>query len=228
MNTNAVARHYGSLTPEERFRLVVAAGARGDEAEQARLANAGGRVTLSLQDHAPYALAFGELSLISFIDLLETAADYLDAIHQADDAEMIGGGEPAEEREDGGADDAGTEDAGEAAAERAASTVAGQLLCLALAKGFTLKATADGWRLFCERMSVPPFAAWQGLPGFDRLRRALTLAEADAFVPEDFLRWLNEIRPAGAPELTEVPLTLERVADETARMFRARVAWWGG
>jgi hypothetical protein len=128
------------LTPQERFQLILAAGARGDEAEQARLANAGGRVRLSLQDHAPYALAFGELNLISFIDLLENAADYLDAIHQADDAEMIGGGEPAEEREDGGAGDTGTEDAGEAAAERAAPTVAGQLLCLALAKGFTLKA----------------------------------------------------------------------------------------
>ena len=31
MNANAVAKHYGSLTPEERFSLILAAGARGDE-----------------------------------------------------------------------------------------------------------------------------------------------------------------------------------------------------
>jgi len=31
MNANAVAKHYGILTPEERFRLILAASGRGDE-----------------------------------------------------------------------------------------------------------------------------------------------------------------------------------------------------
>ncbi len=42
MNANAVARHYALLTPEERFQLILAAGARGDDAEQDRLIRAGG------------------------------------------------------------------------------------------------------------------------------------------------------------------------------------------
>jgi hypothetical protein len=82
--------------------------------------------------------------------------------------------------------------------------------------------------LFCARLSVPPFALMEGLPGFDRLRRALALTERAAFVPAGFLRWLNEARPAGAAEMTEVPLTAEAVADEVERLFRDRAAWWGG
>ena len=37
MNLNTLSKNYTSLTPEERFRLLLAAGARGDEAEHDRL-----------------------------------------------------------------------------------------------------------------------------------------------------------------------------------------------
>ena len=47
--------------------------------------NAGGRITLSMPDHAPYAHAFDELALLIFIELLEEAAGYLDAFARADD-----------------------------------------------------------------------------------------------------------------------------------------------
>jgi hypothetical protein len=87
---------------------------------------------------------------------------------------------------------------------------------------------SDGWKLFCERSSLPPFLLWQCLPAFDRLQRYLSLAEKVAFAAERFLRWLNAVRPAGEPELTEVPLTVERVADATAKVFHARVEWWSG
>jgi hypothetical protein len=36
-------------------------------------------------------------------------------------------------------------------------------LDIALAAGFVLRAKADGWKLFCERLTVPPFALWEGL-----------------------------------------------------------------
>lgn len=74
MNVNALARNYGRLTAEERFRLILAAGGRGDEAERDRLAQAGGRLTLSVPDHAPYGHAFEELVLLTYIELLEEAA----------------------------------------------------------------------------------------------------------------------------------------------------------
>jgi hypothetical protein len=54
------------LAPEERFRLILAAGARGDEAERDRLRHSGERITLRMEDHAPWAHAFDELAMIEF------------------------------------------------------------------------------------------------------------------------------------------------------------------
>jgi hypothetical protein len=89
MNANAIAKHYGRLKPEERFRLILAAGARGDEAEQDRLAAAGQRLTLSMYDHEPFGHAFDEVALSTFLELLEAAADYLDALTWADEEEYL-------------------------------------------------------------------------------------------------------------------------------------------
>ena len=81
MKANAIARNYGCLTPEERFRLILAAGGRGDEAERERLMKAGGRITLVMSDHAPFAHAFAEIALLVFIELLDAASSYLEASH---------------------------------------------------------------------------------------------------------------------------------------------------
>jgi hypothetical protein len=234
MNANALARHYASLTPEERFRLVLAASARGDEPERGRLVNAGQRLTLTMSDHAPYGQAFFDLALLTFIELLEAAAHYNDALDRADSASDVPGGQDdeEEERHEGqqGDDDEAAKEAGGEPAEggRPKRPVWERTLDLALAAGFVLRTKADGWKLFCEGMNAPPFWLWEGLPGFDRLRRALALTEQAAFVPEGFLRWLNDVRPAGKPELLEVPFTAEGVADTTATMFEKCAAWWGG
>jgi hypothetical protein len=100
-------------------------------------------------------------------------------------------------------------------------------LDIAFAAGYMLRTKANGWKLFCERLNVPPFLLWEEFPGFDRVQRALALAEKAAFVPEGFLVWLNRVRPKGEPELTAVPLTVEGVADETEKAYRHRVQWWG-
>jgi hypothetical protein len=236
MTANALAKNYGSLTPEERFRLILAARGRGDEAERDRLVNAGQRITLSMQDHAPYAHAFDELALLIFIELLEESARYFDAWKWADDDhESIDGedneeeeGDEAEEGADAKADaDLAADDGGERPAWQ-------RSLDLALAAGFVLKTKAGGWKRFCERLNVLPFRLWEGLPGFDRLQRALALAEGSdsfpgaAFTPEGMLSWLNAVRPAGELEHTEIPLTVERMADSLTKTFRESVVWWGG
>jgi hypothetical protein len=229
MNTNPLARHDGSLTREERFRLIVAAAARGDQAERQRLVNAGRRITLSMPDHAPLGHAFHELALLVFIELLEEAARYLEALDHADDAEEAfgeedeGEGSPPEDEPDVTDE---TEPAGDDAGNR---PVWQRSLDLALAAGFMLRTKADAWKLFCERMSVPPFVGWEGLPGFDRLQRALKVAEKAAFVPEGMVRWLNAIRPQGAPGATpEGLISAQESADGLEKLFRESVASWGG
>jgi hypothetical protein len=53
--------------------------------------------------------------------------------------------------------------------ERSIST---RMLNLYLAQGFILKTKIAGWKMFCERLSIPPFALWQILPGFERFQWA--------------------------------------------------------
>jgi hypothetical protein len=233
MNSSAIARHYDNLTPEERFRLIVAAGVRGDEAEQERLARAGGSLTFTVQDHAPYSHAFNELALLIFIELQEDAARYLDANARAHDDRDIfdDGGEEGEETDSGDppaqkpADDPTADPSDDDHGEPPRWQ---RLLNLAFAAGYVLKTRAAGWKLFCERLTFPPFRFWERLPGYGRLRRALDVAEKVAFTPEGFLRWMNDVRPEGEAELTRVPITAEGVADATATLFRERVEWWGG
>ena len=235
VNANAVGKHYSLLTPEERFRLIVAAGARGDHAEQGRLVNAGERIALSSRDHAPFAHAFAELELHTFIELLEECANYHDAFDRSDDAELRHEAEDdpeddaTEAEDEGGVGEDG--DAGdlEATADADEKSYWERFLDIAMASGFGLKVKADGWKLFCERMNIPPFALWECLPGFDRLQRALALAEKAAFVPEGMIRWLKSIRPEGKTEPTvEMLVTAKDVADGLEKMFRDHVEWWGG
>jgi len=217
MKAPPLAKNYKCLTPEERFRLILAATGRGDGAERDRLIRAGGRTTLSMSDHAPYVEAFNSLAMHVFIDLLEEAARYHDAFDRLDSAEREDDDddEVKPEGEPGSKADEDSEDDTDGA-----WAVWHRYFDLALASGYMLRAKAESWKLFCERLSVPPFLLWDKLPGFDRLQRALTLAEKAAFVPEGFLRWMNRIRPAADPELTKVPLTADGLANATEETFQ--------
>jgi hypothetical protein len=233
MNPNTIVKNYAALTPKERFLLIAAAAERGDEAERDRLVQAGKRVSYSLADHWPYGHAFDELATMAFLELLEEVARYNDA--WACDRQTPGpDDEPGDGAEAEGIEDkeAADEPGGEADADSAEDEAERppwlRTLDLALAAGYVLRTKADGWKLFCERLNIPPFLFWQMLPGFDRLRRALQLADTAAFIAEGFLRWLNSIRPPGAATLPEPPLTVEAVADGHAKFFRSRVEWWGG
>src|SRR5437667_8713220 len=96
MNTDGLSRHYDTLSPEERFRLILAASGRNDEAERDRLVNAAPRITLSFHDHWPYSQAFDELALLVYIELLAEAAHYCHSLAHAHDARDIFGDDDEE------------------------------------------------------------------------------------------------------------------------------------
>jgi hypothetical protein len=225
MKASPLAKNYSLLTPEERFRLILAASGRGDEAERDRLAHAGERIRLSMPDHAPFAQAFNDLSLMTFMELLEEAASYQQAFAITDNL----GADQAEKESDDGVEETGAPaDEGLAQGDANEEPACFRFLDVALAAGYMLRTKANGWKLFCERLNVPPFLLWEVLPGFKRVQRALELTEKAAFVPEGFLRWLKRVRPKGEPEFTVVPLTAEGVAEANAEAYRQRVQWWGG
>ena len=213
MKAHPLAKDYGYLTPEERFRLILAASQRGDDAERERLVQAGGRLTFSMPDYAPYAHAFEQLHLRTFLELREEATDYMEALARVNKA-----GDETE----GQADESG---AAELADDHGDDRLQ-QSLDLAFAAGFLLQAKADGWKRFCEQMQVPPLLQWEGLPGFNRLKRALALAEEFAFDSERFLRWLNGLLSISAQELAGA--SAAEVAAEYEEAFRRCVRWWGG
>jgi hypothetical protein len=223
MKAPPLANKYDSLTAEERFRLILAASGRGDKTERDRLKNAGAQITLSMADHSPYAHAFDEVAMLIYIELLNEAASYKEFLCSPNDA-------------CNDSDDEGTEDEDAAPEDTKAKSDDSleqedpdfiRTLDLALAIGYLLQTKANGWKLFCERLNVPPFLHWEILPGFDRLQHTLAIAEKAAFVPEGFLRWLNRRRPKGMPELTTVPITAEGIATEIAEAYRQRARWWG-
>jgi hypothetical protein len=216
MKAPTLAKNYSLLTPEERYCLMLAASARGDETERDRLIQASGHITWSLRDYAPFANALTRLDMIVFLDLLEEAARYHDAF---DDLHRVEPDDEDEEESDG--------EVNEEELERDWALWE-RYFDLALASGYVLRAKAEGWKLFCEKLNIPPFLLWEMLPGFDRLQRALALAEKAAFTSEGFLRWLNRVRPRGKAELKEVPLTAEAVAHELEGAYRERVQWWDG
>jgi hypothetical protein len=222
MKAPPLAKNYSRLTAEERFRLIMAAAGRRDEAERDRLIRAGGRITLSLPDHAPYARAFNALALHVFMDLLEEAARYHDAFNWLNAVESKDG-DDAEEKPEGEQDLEADEESENHRDDD--WPVWKEYLDLILASGYVLRVKAEAWKLFCKKWSIPPFLFWEKLPGFDRLQRALSLAQKAAFVPEGFLRWLNGIRPDGKAELTEIPLTPDGLAKALEEVFQELVQW---
>jgi len=215
MNTKTLANLYSQLSVEERCRLIVAAGDRGDQAEQKRLSNASKRITFSNVDYWPFAQALQEFAVLTFLDLADEAALYREAIERWHDAKTTGSARfPTRKRK---------------------RTFEEQAFEAFLAQGFVLRTKAAGWKLFCARMNISPFCFWKILPGFTRVQRELKIVEGTpdwpgaAYTPRGMTLWMNRNRPAGQPEVTEAKMrTAERIADAIDAGFRERVAWWGG
>jgi hypothetical protein len=233
MNTKTLTDLYSQLTPEERFRLLMAADARGDEAERGRLVNDCQRITLSMWAHAPYARAFEELNYVNYIDLLDQAAEFLDAHTRAENALRVGDAKTPKKRktkattpnEESAAKD--SEDDGVKSPQWVRSSE------LVYVIGFFFKLNLAGWKRFCARWNVAPIVLWdrRSYPGLDRLRNTWALANAGLAysAAADVVRWLNTVRPAGDPELTEANImTAEWIADHHEAQFHALVRVWGG
>lgn len=220
-------KQYKHLSPEERFRLILAASGRGDTGERERLVQAGERISLSMADHAPWSQAFSEICLLHYIELLDEAGRYMEMFARSDQDEEDDVDVDQTERWA----DTTVEELTVEMNEDDREPVGGfneQFLRIALASGFVLRTKTEGWQLFCERLHLPPFLLWETLPGYQRFRAALKLAQHAAFTEEGFLKWMNESRPAGEPEITRSPILAAGVADASEHVYRERSHYWRG
>jgi hypothetical protein len=176
MNTNGLAKLYDRLTPKERLPLILAASARGDEAERDRLSRSAPRVGFWLPDY--HGLGEGMLlaSLFHLLELLDVAALYWQT-----------GGILAEwEQFSEGEEDAPTKKL--------------RRTNRAFAYVFTTK--LEGWRRFCSEFKADPEVLMNGLPGYDTVKRTEEAARIMACTPEEANAFMREKGGETAKALT--------------------------
>jgi hypothetical protein len=167
MNTNGLAKLYDRLKPEERLPLMLAASARGDEAERDRLARSAPREGYWVPDFHGLAEALLLASMLHLLRLLDLAALYW----------QMGG---LLEQWEAFAD----EDDDHPPPRRLRATVG------MFAYVFTAK--LDGWRRFCAGRQLDPEALMNDLPGYDTVKRTEEAARIMACTPEEAAAWLRE------------------------------------
>jgi hypothetical protein len=248
MNTRTLANHYEVLTAEERFRLIVAAGVRGDDAEQKRLISASGWRSFRQRDYMPFSEAFEELANVVYMAATDALAEFVEAEGRYTYAEELDTDEEFDAHEPTGAEDIADDDRADDEPnavtadhsddqddERPERSLWQRFLDLWLATGFMLKTMVAGWELFCNRRQLPPFALWELLPGYERLCHYQTLIEGipdlpgPAFAAEGIVRFLNDIRPTDEPLVVQADIiSPECVADGLDELFNSLVKRHGG
>ena len=223
---------YSYLSPEERFRLILAASSRGDFAETDRLSAAGKRIEFRVPDHAPWALAFTELAMIAFMELVELASKHREALRDWLDVSRSLEQKKPSGRRATTSKPKGLPDHDELSEDKKCEL---KLLGASFGMGYVLKSKIDGWKLFCEQMNVPAFSLWELLPGYERLAKAMDEVDETktefpaAFGAEHMLAFLRNHRPEGLPEPTKDRLiSAEACANELRQLFRDGVKRHGG
>ncbi len=192
MNTDALAKQYDKLTPQERFPLILAAVARDDEAEQNRLTKSAPRSCYSLPDYFAVGDTFLSLSKFHFMLVLDLAAKYFEAFASV-------GPNRKQWRRDLDSDWYGV-----------------------MLSGYAFKTYLAGWHKFCAGLKVDPEVLWRLLPGFETVLRAERASEANpqtglpgaAFTAEGVGRYLARTT-AKDPEAEVDEATLKKFSPVT-------------
>ena len=82
-----LARRYNLLTGEERFRLAMAANDRADTSEAERLVRSANTRTITWSDHVPYAEAFFEVMVLTYLDVVVGLAGMNESLLDPDRAD---------------------------------------------------------------------------------------------------------------------------------------------
>jgi hypothetical protein len=163
MKVDCLAKLYDRLTPRERLPLIVAASARGDEADRARLVASAPTSLFRLPDYFGLAEGLRTLALFHVARMLDLAARYANAsglLAQEDDFRGRAG-----------------------KAERARRLGAARMLA------YLLVVNAEGWERFCSEMRVDGDLLLRELPGYETLACAEEVARLMAFTPEEATAW---------------------------------------
>jgi hypothetical protein len=176
MTTDCLAKLYDRLTPRERLPLIVAASARGDERERARLLASAPTNLFRLPDYFALADTLRLLALFHVARMLDLAALYWHASVMAAQADEFRGR------------------AGKA--ERESRLDAARMLA------YLLTVNAAGWRQFCSELRIDADVLLRCMPGYETLARAEEVAGIVAFTSAEAAVWLRRANGDQAEPLT--------------------------
>lgn len=165
MNTDGLAKHYDKLTPWERVPLLIAARARRDEAEFARLKSSAPMKCFEIPDYADFIDRLSKLADWQMMRQLDLTAWYwqVSAMH---------------------ADHCWSQD------DENNDPVGDRIRSLERLAAYCFLVNADAWQQFCEELGIDPEALLRDGPGYDTIKQmeedarqfACSAAEAAAFV----------------------------------------------
>jgi hypothetical protein len=202
MNLHPLTKLYDRLTPLERLPLVIAAGARGDTVEQAKLSGSAPKQLFHVPDYYGLAQALRRAANLHLLTLLDLAANFwqwwgLSMLH------AVGKGSVAGAKKGQGA---------KAKAETAQTARAGAIACYYASR---FVAHVDGWKQFCSEMRIDPEVLLQFMPGWDMITRTEGQARERAFTPEE-AAWFVRCETVAMKEddaLERGPVPVETVAE---------------
>jgi hypothetical protein len=87
---------------------------------------------------------------------------------------------------------------------------------------FVLRTRWLGWVRFCEERNFPPELYWTVMPGYERVREYLTLAESFAADDAELIATLNSVEVETEP-VTAIALTVDSVARSTHELYETRL-----
>jgi hypothetical protein len=176
MTTDRVAKLYERLTPRERLPLIIAASARGDETDRARLIASAPRNGFRLPDYFGLAEGMRTLAFFHAAEMLDLAARYWRAsgmVARKDDTRCKAG-----------------------KAERARWLDAARMLA------YLFVVNADGWSRFCSDMRVDADILLREMPGYHTLIKAEAVARVMAFTSEEATAYARDASRESIEALT--------------------------
>jgi len=191
MNTHSLAKLYDQLTARERLPLIIAAGARGDDAEQKRLSASAPQETYSVPHHFGLAKALQHCVDLHQLALLDLAAKFW----QWWGMWMLRGLQ------------ADTED-GTAKRRRAqlAADEAEEVRSYGIVRFFASRFVnhVDGWKRFCATLHVEPLVQLEGMLGWQTIQSTEANARKLAFTADQAACFVaSETTPGEGPDAPE-------------------------
>jgi hypothetical protein len=207
MNTNELAKLYDQLTPRERVPLILAAAARGDEAEHKRLSTSAPKETFEVPNYFGLAKALKEAGYFHLLTLLDLASHFWQWW--------------------GLWISYGLRDPGETGAKKSRRGQKKPLQRLERRAGGIVRyyasrfvAHVEGWRKFCSELQVDPEAQLNFMIGWETIRRTEESARDLAFTDEEAALFVHfeSVAVEGDDSLQKGPAPVE-TAEELAESW---------